>query len=135
MATSLQQRTGGIVQQAVDRGAGLLAERIEHYTGVARAMADTLREHGEPQLASVVDRGVTRASGVTKYLRDTDPQRLMSDAQEYARGRTWMIAGTGFLGGLLLARAVRASISDNDSEWHEPPYVEQFDQERAYGRR
>lgn len=135
MATSLQQRTGGIVQQAVDRGADLVADRIEHYTDVARGIGETLRQRGEPQLASVLDQGISRASDLTRYLRDSDPSRLMSDLQEFARGRTWVMAGAGLMGGLLVARAVRASVSTGDAEWREEPYVEEFDQERAYGRR
>lgn len=134
MATSLQDRTGGMVNQAIDRGTDVLADRVEHYALVAREMCDVLRQRGEPQAAEMLETGVNRMTDVTSYLRQSDGTRLMSDVQEFARGRTWLVAGVGFMGGILAARAIRAGTASVDDGWQQRPYTEQFDQERAYGR-
>lgn len=123
MATSLQDRTGGIVNQAIDRGTDALADRVEHYTGVAREMCDVLRGRDEPQAAQMLESGIDRMTDITNYLRQSDGTRLMSDVQDFARGRTWLVAGLGFMGGILAARAIRAGAMPAGSEW-----------EGAYGR-
>lgn len=105
-----------MVNQAVDRGSGMLADRVEHYTNVAREVGNILRERGEPQAADMVGSLAERGIGVARYLRNSDGTKMWSDAQELARGRTWLLTGVGFLGGLALARAVRAA-ADSGSGW------------------
>jgi len=134
MATSLQDRTGGIVNQAIDRGTDVLADRVEHYAGVAREMCDVLRQRGEPQAAQMLQSGVDRLTDMTGYLRESDGTRLMADVQDFARGRTWLVAGLGFMGGILAARAIRAGTMSPGSDWEQQPYTERFDHGRAYGR-
>jgi len=108
------RRSQGVINQAVDRGTGMLADRVEHYTNVARDIGDILRERGEPQAADMVTMVAERGVQVARYLRNNDTMMMWNDAQEVARGRTWLLAGAGFLGGLALARAVRTAASDHD---------------------
>ncbi len=98
--------------QAVDRGTGLLADRVEHYTNVGREIGEILRERGEPQAAEVVQGVSQRATEIARYLRNSDGNRLWTDAQEFARGRTWLLTGIGLVSGLALARAVRTASSN-----------------------
>lgn len=117
------RRSQGMINQAVDRGTGVLADRVEHYTNVAREIADILRERGEPQAAEVVTSISERGNGVADYLRNSDPASIWNDAQDLARGRTWLLAGAGFLGGLALARTVRTASADETrgESWDELP--------------
>lgn len=118
MAANFQQgsnllRTAqSMVGQAVDRGTGLLADRVEHYTNVGREIGEILRERGEPQAAEAVQGLSQRATEIARYLRNSDGTRLWTDAQEFARGRTWILTGIGLVSGLALARAVRTASSD-----------------------
>ena len=43
----LWQRSQGVINQAVGRGTEMLADRIEHYGGVATDVSEMLREKGE----------------------------------------------------------------------------------------
>lgn len=118
------RRSQGMINQAVDRGTGMLADRVEHYTNVARDIGDILRERGEPQAADVVQSVAERGIDVARYLRNNDPTTMWSDAQDLLRGRTWLLAGAGFLGGLALARTVRTATSDYETrggDWEERP--------------
>ena len=108
------RRSQGMINQAVDRGTGMLADRVEHYTNVARDIGDILRERGEPQAADMVQIVAERGISVARYLRNNDTMTMWNDAQELARGRTWLLAGAGFLGGLALARTVRTAASNQD---------------------
>lgn len=135
----LLRRSQTMVNQAVDRGTSLLADRVEHYTNVAHDVGDVLRERGEPQAADLVQTLAERAVEVARYLRNHDGTELWSDVQELARGKTWLLAGAGFLGGLAAARAVRTAA---DGGWESRPYVDSYRQptagngerERAYER-
>ena len=118
------RRSQGMINQAVDRGTGMLADRVEHYTNVARDIGDILRERGEPQAAEIVQSIAERGIGVARYLRNNDPISMWNDAQDLARGRTWLLAGAGFLGGLALARTVRTATSDYETRggsWEDQP--------------
>lgn len=118
------RRSQGMINQAVDRGTGMLADRVEHYTNVARDIGDILRERGEPQAADVVQSVAERGIGVARYLRNNDTSTMWNDAQDLLRGRTWLLAGAGFLGGLALARTVRTAASDSETRggsWEDRP--------------
>jgi len=118
------RRSQGMINQAVDRGTGMLADRVEHYTNVARDIGGILRDRGEPQAADFVENMAQRGIGVARYLRNNDTQSMWNDAQDLARGRTWILAGAGFLGGLALARTVRTATSDYEERggsWEDRP--------------
>lgn len=118
-----------MVNQAVDRGTTLLADRVEHYTNVGREVSTVLRDKGEPQAAEFVDSLSQRAQDVARYLRNNDGTAMWTDAQELARGKTWLLAGVGFIGGLALARTIRTAA---DSGWErEPGYVDSYAQPYA----
>jgi hypothetical protein len=118
------RRSQGMINQAVDRGTGMLADRVEHYTNVAREIGGILRERGEPQAADLVETVSQRGIEVARYLRNNDPASMWNDAQDLARGRTWILAGAGFLGGLALARTVRTAAGDYEQRsgsWEDQP--------------
>jgi hypothetical protein len=118
------RRSQGMINQAVDRGTGMLADRVEHYTNVARDIGGMLRERGEPQAADLLENIAQRGMGAARYLRNNDPQAMWNDAQEMVRGREWLLAGAGFLGGLALARTVRTASADYETRsgsWDDRP--------------
>jgi len=109
------QRSQSFVNQAVDRGATMLADRVEHYINVAREVGGVLRERNEEQVAGLVENLADQATGIARYLRSTDGTRIWSDAQEYTRDKTWLLAGIGFIGGLAAARTVRTATQNSGS--------------------
>jgi hypothetical protein len=122
----LWQRSQGVINQAVGRGAEMLADRVEHYSTVASDVGEVLREKGEPQVADFMDMVAGGVSDAASYLRSHDGTTLWSDAQDFARGRTWLLAGIGLVGGMAAARAVRSAGRTRD--WEQPEYVESYAQ-------
>lgn len=123
----LLQRSQTMIGQAVDRGTGMLADRVEHYVNVARDVGGVLRERGEPAAADFVETLSRRANDVARYLRTSDGTRIWSDAQDFARSRQWLLTGVGFVGGLAIARAVRSTQSQ--STWESSPsFVDSYAQ-------
>lgn len=130
-----------MINQAVGRGTGLLADRIEHYTNIAREVGDILRDRGEPQAADVAVMVSERVQGMARYLRNSDGTQLVSDLQDALRGRTWLLTGVGFVSGLAIARAVRTGAeyaanqqtyteeySQRTGRYQNSPYAEQYSQ-------
>jgi hypothetical protein len=122
----LWQRSRGVINQAVGRGAEILADRVEHYGTVASDIGEVLCEKGEPQVADFADMLAVGVSDAASYLRTHDGTTLWSDAQEFARGRSWLLAGIGVVGGMAVARAVRSANRMRD--WEQPDYVESYAQ-------
>ncbi len=124
------RRSQTLITQAVGRGCQQLAERIAHYTGLAREVGGMLRERGEPQTATLLESAAGRADDIARYLRSTDPTAIWNDAQVFARDRTWVLAGAGLVGGVALARAVRTAVSTQDGR-QEPDYVDAYGQPQS----
>lgn len=120
----LWQRSQGVINQAVGRGADLLADRVEHYSSLATDMSEMLRQKGEPQAAAWVDSLAGGVQDAATYLRTRDGTALWSDAQRFARGRAWLLAGIGLVGGMAAARAVRSANHMHD--WEQSDYVESY---------
>lgn len=128
--SEMVRRSQSMINQAVDRGTGLLADRIEHYTNIAREVGDILRERGEPQAADWASIVAERTQGMARYLRNSDGTQLIGDLQDAMRGRTWLLTGMGFVGGLAIARAVRTAVDyTTSSASTDSPYREKYSQQ------
>ena len=128
--SELKRRSQEMINEAVNRGTTLLADRVEHYTNVASDVSQVLRDRGEPQAADVVQTLTQRAVDVARYLRNRDGNELWSDMQMFARDKTWLLAGAGFLGGLAAARAIRTAADVR--QWEETPaYVDAYASPRS----
>lgn len=130
MAVSLEQtgdllqKSQSIVNQAVDRGTTMLADRVEHYINLAREVGDVLRERNEPQAADLVQTLAQQGSQVSRYLRNNDGSRIWSDAQSFSRDKTWLLAGIGFVGGLAAARTLRSASESASSREYVDSYAQ-----------
>lgn len=122
-----------MINQALERGTTLLADRVEHYTNVADELADVLRERNEAQAADVLDALAQRTKDVANYLRSADGASLWGDIQDYTRGREWTLAAVGVLGGMAAARAIRGVTSSTGrtagiESWETENYVDAYAQ-------
>ena len=125
--SDLLRRSQTMIGQAVDHGTGLLADRVEHYTNVAREVGEVLRDRGEPQAADAIQTLSERGTQIARYLRNNDGAKMWADAQDLARGRTWLLTGMGLVGGLAIARAVRTAADGGARDYvdsYAQPYTE-----------
>ena len=125
----LLQRSGSVINQAVDRGTSLLADRVEHYLNVAREVGDVLRERNEPQAADLVQSLAQQGTQIARYLRNNDGAQLWSDAQDFSRDKTWLLAGIGLVGGLAAARTIRSAADGGSAS---STYVDSYSQPDRY---
>ncbi len=79
--------------------------------GVVQSLQQTgqnMREQ-QPQVASIADQGATRVQDVSNYLRNNDFNRVIRDAESYARREPLIFLGAAFAVGFIAARFLKAS--------------------------
>jgi hypothetical protein len=112
----ISARTSDAVEQgrgAVQRQVGARSAQLGGQIGAAshtiRQVANQARLEGNDQQARIADEAAKRAEQVSNYLGEVDPERLMSDAEDFARRQPWLVAGVGLIAGFVVARSLKAS--------------------------
>lgn len=112
----ISARTSDVVEQgrsAVQRQVGQRSAQLGDQFGAAshtiHQVAEQARVDGNDQQARLADEAAKRAERVSNYLGDVDPERLMADAEDFARRQPWLVAGVGLITGFALARSLKAS--------------------------
>jgi ElaB/YqjD/DUF883 family membrane-anchored ribosome-binding protein len=94
-------------QRSTDAGSKLKSQADDIQT-----VAQQLREQGSEQPAKVAEQAAERVQRVGGYLHDSDADRILSDAEDYARNNPWVVVAGGLAAGFLASRFLKASSSD-----------------------
>jgi hypothetical protein len=95
--TQLDQRT----TQAGEQVAGT-AEDL-------RSVGEELRKQGKEGPAKLADRAAQQTERVGGYLKEADPDRMLSDVEDFGRRRPWAVLAGGVVVGVAAARFLKAS--------------------------
>jgi ElaB/YqjD/DUF883 family membrane-anchored ribosome-binding protein len=76
---------------------------------VMRGASRELRARGNELPAAIADQVADRADRFGHYLRQSSGEKLMNDAQDFARQQPWVVAALGLAAGLAVARLLKAS--------------------------
>jgi hypothetical protein len=99
----------GVVQRQVGQRSAQLGDQIGAASHTIRQVANQARLEGNDQQARIAEEAAKRAERVSNYLGDVDPERLMGDAEDFARRQPWLVAGVGLIAGFVVARSLKAS--------------------------
>jgi hypothetical protein len=102
----------GRVRDQVDQRSTQLGGQVSSGASDARSVAEQLRAQGKETPARYVEQAADRAERVGGYLRETDGDRLLNDAEDFARRNTWAVALGGLAIGFAASRLLKASSSD-----------------------
>jgi ElaB/YqjD/DUF883 family membrane-anchored ribosome-binding protein len=91
------------------RAADLLDGVVQSLNQTSQGMRDQ-----QPQVASVTDQAATRVQDVSNYLRNSDFNRVVRDAENYARREPLIFLGAAFAVGFIAARFLKASSPSAD---------------------
>jgi hypothetical protein len=111
----------GRVRDQLDRRSTELGEQVGSSVGDARSVAEQLRTQGKETPARYVEQAADRAERLGGYLRETDGDRLLNDAEDFARRNTWAVALGGLAIGFAASRLLKASSSDRYRSSHQSP--------------
>jgi len=126
----------GAVQRQVGQRSAQLGDQIGAASHTIRHVAEQARIDGNDQQARLADEAAKRAERVSNYLSDVDPERLMADAEGFARRQPWLVAGVGLIAGFALARSLKASSGRRSARLYtsanKPTYGDSLRRPEAY---
>src|SRR3954453_17865186 len=94
-------------QRSTDAGA-----KLKSQAGDVRTVAEELRKQGKEAPAKVAEQAAERVERVGGYLHDSDADRILSDAEQYARQNPWVVVAGGLAAGFLASRFLKASSTE-----------------------
>jgi ElaB/YqjD/DUF883 family membrane-anchored ribosome-binding protein len=117
-AQMAQDKTRGALGQArgrlseqVDQRSTQAGERLSKQVADARSVAEELRNQGKDAPATIVEQVAGQADRVGDYLKGASGDRILRDAEGFARRQPWLVAASGLVLGFAASRFMKASSS------------------------
>jgi hypothetical protein len=99
---------GRAVEQ-IDQRSTEAGERVSGVAGDVRSVGDELRKQGKDGPAKIADQAAERAEKVGSYLKESDADRILRDAEDFGRSRPWAVVAGGLALGFAASRFLKAS--------------------------
>ncbi len=97
------------VRAQADRRSTEAGEQLSSQAGDIRTVAQQLREQGKDKPAQIAEQAAQRTEQIGSYLKQSDADRILSDAEDFARRRPWAVVAGGIALGLAASRFLKAS--------------------------
>jgi hypothetical protein len=99
------------VRDQLDQRSSQLGEQAHQQASDLRSVGEALRNQGKDRPAQAVDRLAGYAERASSYLRDTDADSMLSDAEDFGRRKPAAVAAGALALGLVASRFLKASSS------------------------
>jgi len=99
------------LREQLDQRSSQLAEKAHQQASDLRSVSEALRDRGKDRPAQAVDRLAGYAEQAASYLRDTEADSMLSDAEEFGRRKPAAVAAGALALGLVASRFLKASSS------------------------
>jgi ElaB/YqjD/DUF883 family membrane-anchored ribosome-binding protein len=100
------------VRDQVDQRSTDAGQKLRSQASDIHSVAGELRKQGKDAPAKVAEQAAERVERLGGYLHDSDADRILSDAEDYARRNPWVVMAGGLAAGFLASRFLKASSSD-----------------------
>lgn len=104
----------------LDRRSGLAAEEAVAAAGDVRAVAGHLRERDRDGAAGIAEDLADRIERFGEYLRESDGERLVADARDFARRQPMAVAVGAAVLGIAAGRVIKAAATAPAGEEQQP---------------
>jgi hypothetical protein len=104
-------QTRSRLRDQVDQRSTQAGDQVQSAAQDVRKVAEQLRGQGKETPARVAEQVADRAEAFGSYLRDADGERLLGDAETFARRQPWLVAAAGLALGFAASRFLKASSS------------------------
>jgi ElaB/YqjD/DUF883 family membrane-anchored ribosome-binding protein len=95
----------------VDTRSTQAGEQLRTTADDVRSVAVELRGRGKDRPAELAEKAAERVQQVGDYLHRADGDRLVRDAEDFARSKPWVVAAGGLALGFAASRFLKASSS------------------------
>ena len=99
-------------REQVDERTTQAGERVGGAAGDVRTVAEELRRQGKDTPAKYAEQAAERAERLGSYLRDSDGETVLRDAEDFARSKPWAVAAGGLALGFVASRLLKASSTE-----------------------
>ena len=123
-AQELRSQAGEGVRQQLDGRSTQAGEQVSATANALRRVGGQLREEGNTTTAQYAEQAAQPVERLGRYLTEADGERLLRDAEQFARRRPWVAVAGGAALGFLAARFIKAS-STHDAAAEQSGYVSQ----------
>ena len=100
------------VREQIDQRSTEAGDQVSSQASDIRTVAEQLREQGKDKPAQLAEQAADRVEQVGSYLRDSDSDRILSDVEDFARQKPWLVIAGGIALGFAASRFVKASSSE-----------------------
>jgi hypothetical protein len=97
------------VREQLEQRSAHLAEQAHQQASDLRAVSEALRDQGKDRPAQAVDRVAGYAERAGRYLRDSDADSMLRDAEDFGRRKPGAVAAAALALGLVASRLLKAS--------------------------
>jgi ElaB/YqjD/DUF883 family membrane-anchored ribosome-binding protein len=108
-AQELRTQAGEGIRRQLDGRSTEAGEEVTTTADALRRVGDQLRQEGKTGTAQYAERAAQPVERLGRYLTEADGDRLLRDAEEFARRRPWVAVMGGATLGFLVARFIKAS--------------------------
>jgi hypothetical protein len=99
------------IRGQVDQRSTEAGEQIASQASDIRTVADQLRDQGKDKPAQLAEQAAKHTERVGSYLKAADADRILNDAEDFARQRPWAVVAGGIALGVAASRFLKASSS------------------------
>ena len=96
-------------RQEFDNRTIQVGERLSATAQDVRTLGEELRKQGKEGAAGLADQVAQGAERVAEYMKSADPDRMLGDAEDFARQRPWAVVAGGLVLGFAASRFIKAS--------------------------
>jgi hypothetical protein len=97
------------VRRQIDQRSTEAGERVGSTAQDLRSVGEELRKQGKDGPAKLADRAAEQTERVGGYLKDSDPDKMLEDVEDFGRQRPWAVLAGGIAVGVVAARFLKAS--------------------------
>jgi hypothetical protein len=126
-----KEKARGTLREQVDQRSRQAGDQLGSTAGDVRAVGDQLRERGNEPAARLADQAAHHTERLASYLSNSSADRILADAEDYARRQPWAVALGGLALGFAASRLLRASSQQRSAgrgrsgppptAWQQPP--------------
>jgi hypothetical protein len=114
------QAADGIKQQ-LDSRSTQAGEQVSATADALRRVGEQLKEDGQEAPARYARQVAHPVQRLGRYLTDADGERILQDAEQFARRRPWTTAVGGVAIGFVIARFIKASSTSGGRQQMQAP--------------
>lgn len=97
------------LRRQIDQRSTQAGERVGGTAQDLRSVGEELRKQGKDSPARLVDRAAEQTEKVGSYLKESGPERMLADVEDFGRQRPWAVLAGGLAVGVAAARFLKAS--------------------------